>query len=123
MKLILDMNISPKLVNLLIQRNINAKHWCMVGENDAKDSEIFAYAKENDCIIVTSDLDFTTILSVSQAKKPSIIQIRKQNLHLATLAEALSVLVNRWENELQSGAILTLDMNKDRIRLLPLRNV
>ncbi|MCL1787506.1 MAG: DUF5615 family PIN-like protein, partial [Defluviitaleaceae bacterium] len=82
MKLILDMNISPKLVDILCQSGIDARHWYMIGKPDAKDSEIMAYAKEHGCAIVTSDLDFTAILSNTKGGKPSVIQIRKHGLQL-----------------------------------------
>ena len=77
MILLLDMNISPRLVNLLLARQVKTIHWINIGKPDASDMEIIDYAKKQNCILVTYDLDFSTILSVTQAKKPSVIQIRK----------------------------------------------
>ena len=42
--------------------------------------DITAWAKNNSYAILTHDLDFGTILAVSQASAPSVIQIRTQNL-------------------------------------------
>ena len=120
MILLLDMNISPKLVDLLFQQQIEARHWYKIGKPDASDAEIMSYAKDNNCIVVTYDLDFSAILSTTQVKKPSVVQIRKQGLELHSLAELLSIAVRHWARELESGAILTLDARRGRIRLLPL---
>ena len=123
MTLLLDMNISPKLVELLLMRQVKAMHWINVGKSDATDMEIMEYAKKNDCIMVTYDLDFSTMLSITQAKKPSVIQIRKQGMELLSLAELLTSSVQLWESELENGVILTLDAKRGRVRLLPLINL
>ena len=120
MTLLLDMNISPKLVDLLHLRSINAIHWISIGESNASDAKIMEHAFQNNCIVVTYDLDFSTILSVSQAKKPSIIQVRKHALELSTLAELLALAVTRWSHELDEGAVLSLDTRRARVRLLPI---
>ena len=61
MKLILDMNIPPKLVELLKQKQVCAGHWYLIGSPSAEDAEIMEYARNNNCIVVTCDLDFTSI--------------------------------------------------------------
>lgn len=120
MILLLDMNISPNLVDLLHCQQIDARHWRELGKYDATDVEIMSYARDNNCIVVTYDLDFSAILSVTQVRKPSIVQIRKQGLYLPLLAELLSAAVRHWAAELENGAILTLDSKRGRVRLLPL---
>ena len=123
MMLLLDMNISPKLVDLLLHQGLEVKHWYGIGKPDATDTEIMAYAKDNDCIVVTYDLDFSAILAITQSKKPSVIQIRKQGLQLSSLAELLANTTRHWEAELERGAILSLDARREKIRLLPLANM
>ena len=120
MTLILDMNLSPKLAEMLVERQIDAKHWYMIGKPTAIDEEIMTYAKETSSIVVTHDLDFTAILCATQSYRPSIIQIRKQGLDLNVLATLLAAAVRQWADELSNGAVLSLDTNKLRVRLLPL---
>ena len=120
MTLLLDMNISPKLVDLLQSRGADAKHWISIGKSNASDEQIMEYAKQNDCLVVTYDLDFSVILSITHAKKPSIIQVRKHALGLTILAEILAVAMSRWVHELSEGAVLSLDTKRARVRLLPL---
>ena len=120
MNLILDMNVSPKLVGLLSQKKVDSQHWYTIGKPDAKDSEIMEYAKKSSSVVVTYDLDFTAILSNTKGGKPSVIQIRKQGLQLETLAGLLIATVSQWSDELEKGAILSLDAKRVRVRLLPL---
>ena len=82
MTLLLDMNISPKLVALLHSYGVDAVHWSSIGKADASDAQIVSYANQNEYIVVTYDLDFSTILSITHAKKPSVIQVRKNVLKI-----------------------------------------
>ena len=43
MKLLLDMNISPMLVDLLRHHQVDAMHWCMLGKYDVADVEGCGY--------------------------------------------------------------------------------
>jgi len=121
MKLILDMNLSPKLVNMLNSKGVVSQHWHTIGNPAASDLEIMEFARSNQAIVVTCDLDFTAILSNTHDSQPSVIQIRKHDLQLEILAEQLSAAVKQCADELNKGAILTLDARKVRARLLPLK--
>ena len=114
------MNLPPALANMLSNRGIESKHWSTIGAYDAKDSEILLYACENDFIIMTCDLDFSTILSVTHGLKPSLVQIRTQCFNLEKLANMIAHSMPLNEQELKRGAILTIDANRARLRLLPL---
>ena len=39
-----------------------------------------AYAMANDCIVLTHDLDFSAILAATQGEKPSVVQIRADDV-------------------------------------------
>ena len=118
--LLLDANISPKLVGLLRLRGIASVHWVSIGESNSSDAEILQHALLNDWTVVTCDLDFTAILSNSKAKKPSVIQVRMQAIDISQLADLLAAAVLRFGGELSDGAVLSLDTKKARVRLLPL---
>jgi predicted nuclease of predicted toxin-antitoxin system len=76
MKLLVDMNLSPRWVALLANAGWQAKHWSEVGKPDASDSEILRFAASNDYVVLTHDLDFGAILAISHGKKHSVVQIR-----------------------------------------------
>ncbi|MCG6971428.1 MAG: DUF5615 family PIN-like protein [Gammaproteobacteria bacterium] len=53
-----------------------AVHWSDVGDPRASDKEIMEWSDEYGYIVFTHDLDFTTLLIATQAKGPSVIQLR-----------------------------------------------
>ena len=120
MKLLVDMNLSPKFANLLVSDYISSTHWNTVGVPTAKDYEIVDYAIQNDCVIVTCDLDFSAILSVTHGRKPSIVQVRTRYMPLHDLADVVLKSISQNIDALNTGAILTIDAKKSRSRLLPL---
>jgi len=120
MKILIDMNLPPLLAVMLSDMGLKSMHWSKVGAHDAKDSEILQYAIENELVVMTCDLDFSTILSITHGSKPSIIQIRTQCFHIEKLAVMLKHSIPLYKDDLASGAILTIDAKRARLRLLPL---
>jgi len=58
MKILVDMNLSPRWADFLKENEIEAVHWSSIGCPDAPDTEIITYAKAHDFTILTNDLDF-----------------------------------------------------------------
>jgi predicted nuclease of predicted toxin-antitoxin system len=73
MKLLVDMNLSPRWVGALTGAGIEAVHWSTVGTTNAPDAQIMAYALANDFVVLTHDLDFSAILAATQGGKPSVV--------------------------------------------------
>jgi predicted nuclease of predicted toxin-antitoxin system len=48
MKLLVDMNLSPRWVALLTAQDVAAVHWSSLGRMDAPDSEIMGFAAAHD---------------------------------------------------------------------------
>jgi len=120
MKILLDMNIPFKYAALLTKRGIECLRWSDVGSPNATDLEIMEYARNNDFIVLTFDLDFSVILSVTHELKPSVAQIRASILHAENAVELISTALLQNADDLKKGAILSMDLKKARIRLLPL---
>jgi len=120
MKLLFDMNLSPKLADLLMTRGIKSVHWFRIGAPEATDNEILAYALANDYVIVTCDLDFSAIMSISHGLKPSVVQIRVQGIPADLVVDLIFLAIQQYNDELEAGAVLTIDAKKARMRLLPL---
>jgi predicted nuclease of predicted toxin-antitoxin system len=121
MKLLLDMNLSPRLISSLSEAGLESLHWSSVGPPDATDAAIMAFARDNDYVVLTYDLDFSAILAVNQGHKPSIVQIRSVNLSPEYLGPALIALLRQMTTELEKGAVMTIDLPKARLRLLPFK--
>ena len=120
MKILLDMNIPIKYEKLFEKIGLEYLRWSNVGNPDASDVEIMAYAKNNDYIVLTYDLDFSAILSMTHELKPSVAQIRASVFNAKQAVDLISSALLQNEIELIKGAVLSIDLKKARIRLLPL---
>jgi predicted nuclease of predicted toxin-antitoxin system len=121
-KLLIDMNLSPLWVGFLGAVGIEAVHWGSVGEPDALDTDIMAYAAAGEYVVLTHDLDFGAILAATNGAKPSVVQFRAGDLSPDTISRYLIDALRRMEAELQRGALLTIEPGRARMRLLPLRD-
>ena len=78
--------------------------------------------RENGYVLVTNDLDFPQILAHTADSGPSVILLRGETLTPEARATALLSGIAECGEELDTGAILTIDWSdKPRARLLPLR--
>mgnify|MGYP006952849451 CR=1 FL=1 len=120
MRILLDMNLSPRWVDLLADAGIESIHWSSVGETTASDSFIMAFAKGARYVVLTHDLDFGSTLAATHGDKPSVIQIRSGTLSTAAIGPFIIKTLIQMEAEIDSGALLTIEPPRARIRLLPL---
>jgi len=121
MKLLVDMNLSPRWVTLLAGAGVEAVHWSTVGAMNAPDSEIMAHALANDFVVLTHDLDFSAILAATHGEKPSVVQLRADDVSPDMIGRQVLVALRQMEAELQEGALVTVDPNRTRLRVLPLQ--
>jgi len=122
MKLLVDMNLSPRWVDVLAHAGVEAAHWSTLGKHNAPDSEIMAYASANNCVVLTHDLDFGAILAVTHGQKPSVVQIRAEDVSPDVIGKQIVIALRQMACELEEGALLTIDSNRTRLRLLPLQS-
>lgn len=120
MKLLLDMNVSPAWVSVLVAGGHQAVHWGSIGRADAPDRELFDWAKQNNHVVFTHDLDFGAILAATSAEGPSVFQVRSQDIHPKTAAQLVIATLNRFRNQLEQGALVSVDRAQSRARVLPL---
>lgn len=116
---LLDMNISPRWAKLLQTAGYAVKHWSEVGKFDASDREIMDYARQNGCVVVTADLDFSAMLAATNDSSPSVVQLRGDDLSPEKIGRAVLSGLAQCEAELVAGALVTIDGDRNRIRLLP----
>ncbi len=119
MKLLLDMNLSPDLVIVFSRNQWQALHWLTVGDPRATDHTIMEWARVNGYVVFTHDLDFGVLLAATQANGPSVIQVRTQNVMPQYLESRIVPLLRQYESILEKGALVTIDENKSRVRILP----
>lgn len=120
MKVLVDMNLSPRWVNLLADVGIEAAHWSTFGAHNAPDAEIMAFAKANDYVVLTYDLDFGAILAATHGGKPSVVQIRSDDVSPGVIGKPVIAALQQMATDLEQGALITIDLHRTRLRVLPL---
>ncbi|MFZ0616675.1 MAG: DUF5615 family PIN-like protein [Chthoniobacterales bacterium] len=122
MKILLDMNLSPDWVPLLVGGGHEALHWRDLGAANAPDTEIMAWAREHGYVVFTHDLDFGALLHATGAVAPSVIQFREDDVRPEILGSQALLALVQAKAEIEAGALITIDLRRMRITSLPLRN-
>ena len=115
------MNLSPKWTEIFASNDIEAIHWSKVGAANAVDSEIMEFAKTKGYTILTYDLDFSAMLAINHWNKPSLIQLRTGDISQNIAAPLVINALRQATVEIEAGAILNIELDKARLRILPLR--
>jgi len=77
-KLLLDENLSPKLVTRLAAEFPESVHVSRVGLDQVDDETVWAFARESALTIVTKDADFQEI-SLRRGMPPKVVWLRRGN--------------------------------------------
>lgn len=120
LSIVVDMNLSVEWVPLLTQAGWSTVHWVNVGDPHADDVTIMDWARANRHAVFTHDLDFTTLLALTHATGPSVLQVRSQNVLPEYLGPAVLAAVRQYEAQLEQGALVVVDVARARVRILPL---
>lgn len=88
MKLLLDQNLSPRLVQRLTDLYPGSAHVSQHGLEEADDTEVWSFARENGYLIVSKDTDFSDMGSV-RGFPPKVIWIRRGNCSTSQIEEIL----------------------------------
>lgn len=74
-------------------------HWSALGQADAPD---------------------VAILAATRGGKPSVVQIRTDDLNPDAIGRTLTQALRQMAEKLEAGALLSVDPKRTRLRLLPL---
>lgn len=120
MKILVDTNLSPEWTGVLKEQGRESVHWSEVGDPRAPDKEIMEWAKKQQYIVFTHDLDFGALLAATRGNSPSVMQIRTKDVNPHHIKDIVCQAFQEFENYLREGALITVDKNKMRARILPL---
>jgi len=118
--LLIGVNLSPEWVEVLTDAGLQAVHWSTVGDPAAPDEEIMAWALTRGYTVFSHDLDFSTMLALTRATGPSLVQLRGPKVLPEQIGPLLIQSLQRFETDLQAGALLLIEPGRSRARLLPL---
>lgn len=121
MKILVDMNLSPAWVNFLVAAEFEAVHWSQVGRADATDRDVMQWAVDNSHVVLTSDLDFGAVLAATRQRRPSVLLLRSDVPIPATVGKVVLAAIHQSRQELIDGALVSIELTRARLRVLPLR--
>lgn len=119
MKILLDMNLSPAWTSFLKDAGWEATHWSTVGDPRAPDVVLMAWAREHGYVVFTHDLDFGTMLALTRAPGPSVIQIRCEDITPSGSGALVVRALRQFGETLERGALVVVDEARLRARVLP----
>jgi predicted nuclease of predicted toxin-antitoxin system len=120
LRFLVDMNLSPRIVIDLSQQGWDILRVSQVLPMDTEDSEILEFARQENRVIITQDLDFSSLLALGGYEKPSLITFRLSVPEPETITRKLLELLPHIEDRLAEGCAVTIDDRKVRVRRLPI---
>lgn len=119
-QLVVDVNLSPLWIDVFVGHGWPAVHWSAVGDPRAKDRTIMAWARENERVVLTHDLDFGTLLALTRETGPSVVQLRAHDVLPERIGPIVIATIGTYQAQLQQGAIVTVDESRGKVRILPI---
>ena len=98
MKLLLDENLSRRLVPFLVHDYPGTSQVSLLGMEQASDMDLWRYAKQENFVVVTRDADFQEIALV-HGHPPSVIWLKTEN---PSKAVTLKLLLDYREHIVQA---------------------
>ena len=121
MKLLIDNALSPQIALALRESGYDALHVRDIDLQAVPDELVFAAAERSERVIVSADTDFGALLALRRSASPSFILFRKTTgVRPSAIATQLLDLLPRYQQEIESGCILTVTNDLVRIRRLPI---
>ena len=114
------MNISPLTVSELKENGWEIIRVSDVLDSSAEDVHIIEWARENGYVIITQDLDFSSIIALSGSQSPSLITLRLTAVDPEKVTEKLQYVYPKIIEQLQEGYAITIDDSSMRLRKLPI---
>lgn len=122
MKFRRDMGVSQTVINTLRNNGYDAIHLRDQSLQKLADDNIVIKAKAEKRVILTFDLDFGELLAFSGDTLPSVIIFRLEKANPDYVLSKLSPILQKYQDVLQSGAIIVIKDNSYPIRNLPIIN-
>jgi predicted nuclease of predicted toxin-antitoxin system len=120
MKILVDMNLSPRWAAEFRSRGFESVHWSQVGTAAAADEVVLQWCAAQGHVLFTHDLDFGAILAASEGINPSVVQLRTANVVPEAMLNRVTAALRQLASELAQGALVTIEPDRHRVRLLPL---
>ena len=120
-RVLLDQGLAPRAATLLRADGWDAIHVIETGLDSAQDADILDFALRENRVCVTLDHDFHVHLALAKSVAPSVVFVRAEGLGAQDQFELIKMVWLRCAGALESGAAVSVDRSKIRIKKLPLK--
>ena len=116
-----DMNLSPLTVAALQADGYDITRVSSLLPATTSDANILELARQRGMVVVTQDLDFSTLLALGGHSRPSLVTLRLTHTEPEFVTERLQQVLPQIEQHLAAGCAITVGDVAIRIRNLPIR--
>ena len=120
MKFLLDMPVSHLLLQVLQSHGHEGIHVHQIGKDRASDSELLEIARHESQTIITADLGFPRLLSLSAVEGPGLILFRGGYYSDSEMCDLLARVLQKVSPETLERSICVVDKKRVRVTRLPL---
>lgn len=121
MRFLVDICLSPRLVEGLCALGHDAVHAADFGLHGADDEVLLARAVAEDRVVLSADTDFGMILARTRASGPSVVLIRRAaGRRVEELLVLLAANLAPAETAVAEGSVVVFGERTIRIRRLPI---
>jgi predicted nuclease of predicted toxin-antitoxin system len=120
-RLLADVHMSPKTVADLQKQGYEIMRSSEFLPANAPDINILEFARTENWVVLTQDLDFSMLVALSRYSQPSLITLRLSSAKPDIVTQKLLDVLPQIEEALQEGSAITIQDESIRIRKLPVR--
>ena len=120
-RILADVHISPLTIQFLNKLGYDAVRVNSLLPAEAADTDITEKAIEDNRVLLSHDLDFSEIIALSGDVRPSLISLRLEDPRVENVNRILERVLPNIETDLASGAIVTVEDRRVRVRRLPVQ--
>jgi predicted nuclease of predicted toxin-antitoxin system len=117
-RFVIDMNMGIEWIACLATAGYPAVHWSYIGPGDECDEAILEWARDNDYVVLTADLDFGGRLVRHGETGPSVVQLRTDDTLVRLVGPIVLTAISQTQPDLTIGALVTIENERYRIRRL-----
>ncbi|MEO8168110.1 MAG: DUF5615 family PIN-like protein [bacterium] len=122
MKCLLDMPVSPSLVDVLRKFGHDGVHAYHIGHGRTADSDLLELARSEQRVVITADLDFPRILFLTAASGPGVILFRGGSYSDKEMCELLERVLSEVTEDAIRSSVCVVDKRHIRVTALPLKS-
>jgi len=119
-RFLVDMNVDIRVAEWLRSQGHDVVHLRDEGLQRMPNGEIFEKALTENRVVLTSDLDFGEIAAALKDTSGKVLLLRLHNSRARHVIGRLDNVIPRVVDDLEMGAVVTVEETRHRVRRLPI---